>query len=149
MTTPARPSATIWEPLFRRSAHGGISLQARIRQMLVAAVLDGQLPVGAPIPSSRELALHLQVARNTVVIAYQQLVDEGFLVSRERSGFYVHPEALAGRVGHVASDEAPLLGPAPDWRRRFRFQPSMQRNIVKRADWQKYPYPFLYAQFDA
>lgn len=25
----------------------------------------------------------------------------------------------------------------------------MQRNIVKRADWQKYPYPFLYAQFDA
>lgn len=79
MTTPARPSATIWEPLFRRSAHGGISLQARIRQMLVAAVLDGQLPVGAPIPSSRELALHLQVARNTVVIAYQQLVDEGFL----------------------------------------------------------------------
>jgi len=149
MATSARPSTSIWEPLFRRSAHGGISLQARIRQMLVAAVLDGQLPVGAPIPSSRELALHLQVARNTVVIAYQQLVDEGFLVSRERSGFYVHPEALASRVGHVASDEVPLLGPAPDWQRRFRFQPSMQRNIVKRADWQKYPYPFLYAQFDA
>lgn len=148
MAMSVKPSATIWEPLFRRSAHGGISLQARIRQMLVSAVLDGQLPVGVPIPSSRELAEHLCVARNTVVLAYRQLVDEGFLVSRERSGFFVHPEALAGRVGHVTGDAQGLRATPPDWQRRFRFRPSLQRNIVKRADWQKYPYPFLYAQFD-
>ena len=38
---------------------------------------------------------------------------------------------------------------APDWQRRFRFQPSAQRNIHKRPDWQTYPYPFIYGQFDA
>lgn len=144
----AKPTAIIWEPLFQRSAQGGISLQARIRQMLVSAVLDGQLPVGVPVPSSRELAEHLHVARNTVVLAYQQLVDEGFLVSRERSGFFVNPDALAGRVRSVSLDEGIARGAPPSWQRRFRFQPSQQRNIVKRSDWQKYPYPFLYGQFD-
>jgi GntR family transcriptional regulator / MocR family aminotransferase len=134
--------------LFRRVQPGGISLQAQIRQMLVSAVLDGQLPVGVPIPSSRELADQLGVARNTVVLAYQQLVDEGLLVARQRSGFYVNPHALAGRVKRVATQAKPARAAAPDWTQRFRFEPSKQRNIVKCSDWQKYPYPFLYGQFD-
>ena len=36
----------------------------------------------------------------------------------------------------------------PDWSRAAA-RPAAQRNIVKPADWQKYPYPFLYGQFDA
>ena len=145
----AKPKAAMWAQLFRRLPHGGISLQAQIRQMLVSAVLDGQLPVGAPIPSSRELADQLHVARNTVVLAYQQLVDEGFLVSRQRSGFFVNPQAVAGRVKPVARDATPTPKTSVDWARRFRFEPSKQRNIVKCSDWQKYPYSFLYGQFDA
>lgn len=143
----AKPTTAMWGQLFHRSLQGGMSLQGQIRQMLVSAVLDGQLPVGTPIPSSRELADQLRVARNTVVLAYQQLVDEGFLVSRERSGFFVNPSALAGRVKRIA-DGRPAQGTPLDWRRRFRFQPSRQRNIVKCSDWQKHPYPFLYGQFD-
>jgi GntR family transcriptional regulator/MocR family aminotransferase len=137
----------MWAQLLRRVPHGGISLQAQIRQMLVSAVLDGQLPVGAPIPSSRELADQLGVARNTVVLAYQQLVDEGLLVARQRSGFYVNPDAVSGRVKRVASEPRQAHATI-DWARRFRFVPSAQRNIVKCSDWQKYPYPFLYGQFD-
>lgn len=144
----AKPSAAMWDQLFRRLPHGGISLQAQIRQMLVSAVLDGQLPVGAPIPSSRELADQLHVARNTVVLAYQQLVDEGFLVARQRSGFYVNPEAVSGRVKRVIDESKGVRANPVDWERRFRFEPSRQRNIVKPSDWQKYPYPFLYGQFD-
>jgi len=45
--------------------------------MLVTVILDGQLPVDAALPSSRELADHLGVARHTMVLAYQQLVEEG------------------------------------------------------------------------
>lgn len=145
----AKPAPAMWAQLFRGRMHGGISLQAQIRQMLVSAVLDGQLPVGVSIPSSRELADQLGVARNTVVLAYQQLVDEGFLVARERSGFFVNPEALAGRVKRVRASDTATRGVTPDWQRRFRFHPSKQRNIVKRGDWQKYPYPFLYGQFDS
>lgn len=137
----------MWSQLLRRMPQGGISLQAQIRQMLVSAVLDGQLPVGAPIPSSRELADQLGVARNTVVLAYQQLVDEGLLVARQRSGFYVNPQALQGRVWR-SGPEPKAAAAAIDWSRRFRFVPSAQRNIVKRSDWQNCPYPFLYGQFD-
>jgi Predicted transcriptional regulators len=68
-----------------------MSLQGQIRQMLVAAILDGQLLPDHALPSSRELADQLSVARNTVVLAYQQLVEEGYLISRERSGHFVNP----------------------------------------------------------
>ncbi len=124
-----------------------MSLQGRIRGMLVSAVLDGHLPVDAPIPSSRELADVIGVARNTVVLAYQQLADEGYLVSRRRSGHFVNPEILGQKLAQPAprhTADAAL----PRWDARFRFRPSLQRNIVKPSDWQKYPYPFIYGQFD-
>ena len=92
-----RLSAVLWKQLLQRSARENMSLQGQIREMLVSAILDGHLPPGVPIPSSREMAEELEVARNTVVLAYQQLSDEGYLISRQRSGHYVNPEIVAGR----------------------------------------------------
>jgi GntR family transcriptional regulator/MocR family aminotransferase len=40
------------------------------------------LPSGMEVPSSRELADDMNIARNTVIAAYDQLVTEGFIVSR-------------------------------------------------------------------
>jgi len=144
------PNTAMWKQLLQHSARENMSLQGQIREMLVGAILGGQLPAGVPIPSSREMAEQLGVARNTVVLAYQQLADEGYLVSRQRSGHFVNAEMLAGRL--AAPARAPLtelVGAPPDWERRYRLRPSQQRSIVKPADWQKYPYPFLYGQFDA
>lgn len=151
MTTKLTPP--MWDQLFQQHAHSGLSLQGKIRQMLVSAILDEQLPPGIPLPSSREMSAQLRVARNTVVLAYQQLVDEGYLISRERSGYFVNPEILGARVSGVASlrgTPAPdTHGSArPDWDRRFVFRPTHQRNIVKRHNWRDYPYPFIYGQYD-
>jgi GntR family transcriptional regulator/MocR family aminotransferase len=52
--------------------------------MRVTAILNGILSPGSPIASSREMAEQLGVGHITVVLAFQQLSDEGFLVSRER-----------------------------------------------------------------
>jgi len=151
MTT--KLTGPMWGQLFGQHAHSGLSLQGKIRQMLVSAILDEQLPQGVPLPSSRELSAQLRVARNTVVLAYQQLVDEGYLIARERSGYFVNPEILGARVSGVASLRG-APGPGmhassrPDWGRRFVFRPTQQRNIVKRANWRDYPYPFLYGQYD-
>ncbi len=41
------------------------------------------------LPSSRSLAQYLQVSRSTVVLAYEQLISEGYLESRKGSGVYV------------------------------------------------------------
>jgi GntR family transcriptional regulator/MocR family aminotransferase len=137
-----------WGVLFRRFAPSQRSLQVQIRQMIVAAIEERRLVGNARMPSSRELALSLGVARNTVVLAYRQLVDEGFLESRERSGYFVSDLDLVGASPHARA--RPLAGShaGPDWPDRFELTPSRQRNIVKRLDWLRYPFPFLYGQFD-
>ncbi|MDF2233686.1 PLP-dependent aminotransferase family protein [Albimonas sp. CAU 1670] len=125
----------------------GVSLQAQIRERLVSAILAGQFPPGAAMPSTRAMAQRLGVSRNTVMLAYQAMADDGWLAARERSGFYVSdtpPEAAAPQAPAPEPE-----GRAPDWAARFRVAPSAQRNIVKPADWRKYPYPFLYGQLDS
>lgn len=136
-----------WDRLFAQSAATGRTLQARLREMVVAAVNEGWLTPENPLPSSRELAETLGVARNTVLLAYQQLVDEEVLEARERSGYFVRPEACRMRiVPGAATVEAAAA--APDWDRWLATRPAAQRNLAKPRDWQSYPYPFLYGQFD-
>ncbi len=135
------------DQLFHLSADTGGSLQSQVREMMVRAILDGHIPAGSAVPSCRQLARQLGVARNTVVLAYQRLVDEGYLNSRERSGYYVNEDILGGRVATVEEPESEdIFGPA--WDSRLKTAPSLQRNIVKPDDWQSYPYPFIYGQFD-
>lgn len=142
-----RLDQVMWNKLFDLSTTSRHSLQGQLRQQLVSAILDGRIAIDNALPSSRELAKQLGVARNTVVLAYQHLVDEGFLLTRERRGYYVNPEILRGRVvpepggGEVPSN-------ALDWGRRFKFKPTGQRNIVKPVHWEKYPYPFISGQPD-
>jgi len=49
----------------------------------------GMLRPGQALPSIRELALQRSVSRNTVVQAYEGLVEMGMIASRDRAGFYV------------------------------------------------------------
>src|SRR5262249_37501065 len=134
------------EQLFHLDPKAGGTLQTQLRQMLVAAIRDGQLPPGSALPSCRRLAESLEVARNTVALAYQDLVGEGFLVARQRSGYFVSREIHAARLTPPDMHAGPAL-PA-DWHRRLRLRPSAQRNTVKPRDWQAYKYPFIYGQFD-
>ena len=55
------------------------SLQAQIRESVVEAFLAGAILPSDKLPSSRMLATQLGVSRNTVVLAYQALIDTGFV----------------------------------------------------------------------
>jgi GntR family transcriptional regulator/MocR family aminotransferase len=138
----------MWNQLIHLTFHGKVGLQAQIREMLVAAILDGHIPVGVALPSTRVLAAQLGVARNTVALAYELLVNEGYLVTRSRSGHYVNPEIVAGRAALPPAPRADAIATRTDWTSRLRSTVSAQRNIVKPRDWQRYPYPFIYGQFD-
>jgi GntR family transcriptional regulator / MocR family aminotransferase len=136
-----------WSSLFEGLGRSGNFLQLQIRRMIVTAIEEGRLPLGARMPSSRDLAGILKVSRNTIVIAYEQLVDQNFLVSRERSGYFV-----AGLPKQIRSapDEKPVRTEFSDsrWDWRFAVRPTLLRNISKPLDWQTYPYPFIFGQFD-
>ena len=135
------------DSLFHLSRVENASLQTQIREMLVTAILEGNIPQGEPLPSSRKMAQLLGVSRNTVVLTYQALVDDGYLDARERSGFYVNPEICEGRP---AAQSTPSETPenAPKWATRFRVRPSLQEIIKKPVDWRAYAYPFIYGQVD-
>lgn len=120
-----------------------MSLQEQVRRGVVRAVVAGDLPPGARVPSSRSLALRLGVSRNTVLLAYQHLVAEGFLVGRERSGLFVAPDlsAKGSGAGEVAGVRIETRS-AP-WPVRFKTplgDPTARRTP---PDWARYPYPFI------
>ncbi len=54
----------------------------RLHEQLRAAILDGRLVPGTPLPSTREAAAALGIARNTVIAAYDLLVAEGYVLTR-------------------------------------------------------------------
>jgi GntR family transcriptional regulator len=62
------------------------SMTRQIREQLDALIDEGALAVGTLLPSERELANSLKVARNVVRGAYEQLMDIGKLRSEGRRG---------------------------------------------------------------
>lgn len=124
------------------------TLQRRIREKLLDGIASGIYPAGRRLPSSRKLAKQLGVARNTVVLVYQQLVAEGHLIARERSGIYVNEEVARRRL-----HEARVGGPAAPqsvtaWAHRFRGRVHEPDAWRYPPDWQKYPFPFIEGRFD-
>lgn len=70
---------------------GSAGLTDQLYVGLRAAVLEGRLPGGERVPSSRALAAHLGVARGTVTAAYDRLVAEEMFESHRGSGTFVTP----------------------------------------------------------
>ena len=143
---PSRSDSAIWSGLFRISAESGQTLQAQIRQAIVAAILDRQIAASMPLPSCRVLAEKLGVARGTVVLAFQQLVDQGFLIARERRGHFVNPEVLSSPVRAV--DKGAERGSGIDWQARRRVPAIEMPDAYNTGNWIKANYPFVYGQFD-
>jgi len=66
------------------------------------AILQGALLAGTRLPSTRLMATDLGVSRNTVLNAFDQLMAEGYLVSRAGSGTFISdqiPDELLSKMG--------------------------------------------------
>jgi len=136
------------ETLIYLDPDSNLNLQTQIRQKLVEAILKGAFPRGSRLPSSRKMAERLGVARNTVVLAYEQLMDEGYLESRERSGIFVNEHIRENRIGLQEN----LHGDAePDrqWSKRIRAPQQHRPGFQWPANWQQHPFPFIDGYFDA
>lgn len=99
LTTALDPSSSV--PLYEQLYH---SLAGEMR--------SGTLSAGTRMPGKRRLAAELSVSVNTVDAAYQMLAAEGYLESRERSGFYVQEYlALPSRPAGLPQPPAPPVPP--------------------------------------
>ena len=94
-------------------AASAVPLYEQLYQSLAQEMRTGALAAGTRMPGKRRLAAELSVSVNTVDAAYQMLAAEGYLESRERSGFYVQ-EYLALPVRPAGAPEPqPLHLPEP------------------------------------
>ena len=80
-------------------------LNRRLYLSLRGAILAGRITAGVQLPSTRDLARDLNLSRNTVMSAINQLTAEGYLTARQGSGTFV-------------SETLPELGPLSPTRGR-------------------------------
>lgn len=82
----------------------GEPLSRQIYRFLRQAILGGTLRAGERLPSTRDLGEQLKVSRTVLLLAYEQLLAEGFVHGVHGSGTYVS-EGLS-TVGHTQSGKA-------------------------------------------
>lgn len=85
----------------------------QLREKTVAAILDGTLGEGQPLPSVRQVAVDFQVNPLTVSKAYQSLVDDRLVEKRRGVGMFVREGAraklLESEREHFLNEEWPRL----------------------------------------
>jgi GntR family transcriptional regulator/MocR family aminotransferase len=116
------------------------TLRAQLERGLRQAIVGGSLLPGTALPPSRVLATEIGVSRSLVVGAYEQLVFEGYLESRQGSGTRVRAQGFnagraaagpgddpfwplpLGRDGKIGSSGLPdtALFPRNEWLRHYR-----------------------------
>jgi len=85
-------------------------LYGRVYRALRAEILNGRLRPGTRVPATRPLASELGVSRNIAILAYEQLLAEGYLTARHGAGTFVASE-LPEHLTTVA-ERAPVRQPA-------------------------------------
>ena len=78
---------------------------------IIRRIRRGELRPGSRLPGTRRLAEELRLNRNTVVAAYDDAVEQGYLIGRGGSGMYV-AEYLPEFARQLASPTEPTSSPA-------------------------------------
>ena len=83
-----------------------IPLYEQLYRAVKEDILSGAIAGGEKLPSKRALAEHPSVSRITVENAYEQLLAEGYLISRPRSGYFAQrlqtlPSAVRNNTPHT------------------------------------------------
>jgi GntR family transcriptional regulator/MocR family aminotransferase len=122
------------------------TLQQQVRQMITDGILSGRFCAGERLPSSRAMAAHLSISRITVTLAYTDLVSSDYLASKGRSGHFVSHSAPVN-LDVITLKRQRLDGMNYDHLTERRY--SQAPRIERPANWQDYPYAFIYGQPDA
>jgi GntR family transcriptional regulator/MocR family aminotransferase len=109
-------------------------IQAQIARQLRSLVLSGRLKPQTRLPSTRALSEELNVARATVVEAYEQLLSEGYLETRSGSGTRVAAELPESLL--TSAPKARAREPARGGGRREPARP-FRSGLV---DWENFPH---------
>ncbi|WP_426108815.1 PLP-dependent aminotransferase family protein [Pseudomonas sp. TWR1-1-4] len=98
-----------WRPLLKLDDSASQASYRKIAEGLVTAIVEGRLPPGTLLPGTREMAQLLDVNRKTVILAYEEAMTKGWLVSEPRRGTFVNAQLTAKQLPSRA--QAPFAPP--------------------------------------
>ena len=85
----------------------GVPLYEALYRCIRSDILSGVLVAGQKLPSKRTLAENLEVSKITVEAAYNQLLSEGYITSREKVGYFVETLERHASVPEVVLPQEP------------------------------------------
>ncbi|MGF1748510.1 PLP-dependent aminotransferase family protein [Vibrio cionasavignyae] len=129
------------EQYIQLDANHHLTLQDQIKSGITQAIANGFINTSMPITSSRKLAQDLKVSRNTVLRVYDQLSEDGFLISKERKGYFVNPD-----ISVSAIPRTPPVKQTIDWNHYIQVKPSWHQEAPR--DLKNYPYLFVHGMMD-
>src|SRR6266849_6386811 len=136
-----------WDLNLTLDSTGGLPIFLRIARAISNEIRRHRLRPGDPLPGSRTLAKAMQVHRNTILAAYTELVQEGWIETKQAGGTFVSrtlPDARPRGVARMTASRAQAPAPAG-----FDLRPGVDNggapavglSVVQRAVADCAPYP--------
>ena len=111
-------------------------------QMIKKDIVSGILRENEKLPSKRALAEHLGVSLITVENAYHMLKQEGYIESRERSGYFV---CEINAIVHSTNEtKQKLIMLEEDWKQEKREEDEMLKQESLAAENGMFPYSLYF-----
>ena len=74
------------------SNSSSVPIYQQIKNCIIDQIMNGDLSEDDPIPSIRSLAQDIKISVMTIKKAYDELEQEGYIISRQGKGSYVAPK---------------------------------------------------------
>ena len=103
-----------WDLNLHITKSSGVVVYLQIAQQIIDEIQRGRLAPSAAMPGTRELATKMNVNRKTIVLAYDELIAQGWLTTESRRGTFVSaklPRFSPDRLSNI--DLAPPVTEAP------------------------------------
>ena len=78
-----------WDLNLQITKSSGVVVYLQIAQQIIDEIQRGRLTPSAAMPGTRELAAKMMVNRKTIVLAYDELIAQGWLTTESRRGTFV------------------------------------------------------------
>ncbi len=98
-----------WDLNLNITKSSGMAIYLQISQQIIDEIQRGRLRPSTAMPGTRELAGQLQVNRKTVVLAYDELIAQGWLETEPRRGTFVSANLPVFSTSQQAEKNVALL----------------------------------------
>ena len=105
-----------WDLNLHITKSSGVVVYLQIAQQIIDEIQRGRLAPSAAMPGTRELATKMNVNRKTIVLAYDELIAQGWLTTESRRGTFVSaklPRFSPDRLSNIDLAAPVTEAPAP------------------------------------